>query len=71
MTRHASKVSRGITAAGSIFIVGADSPTVLGDYVAGPSHVLPTVGSAAALSGLTADQFQRRSRRGVIGRGGV
>ncbi len=34
-----------ITAAGAVF-VGAGSPEVLGDYVAGPSHALPTAGAA-------------------------
>jgi histidinol dehydrogenase len=34
---------------------------VLGDYVAGPSHVLPTDGAGASFAGLTVDQFQRRT----------
>jgi histidinol dehydrogenase len=34
---------------------------VLGDYVAGPSHELPTGGAGAAFAGLTVDQFQRRT----------
>jgi len=33
----------------------------LGDYVAGPSHTLPSGGSGVAFSGLTVDQFQRRT----------
>jgi histidinol dehydrogenase len=37
------------------------SPTVLGDYVAGPSHTLPTGGAGASFAGLTVDQFQRRT----------
>ncbi|MCJ7575439.1 MAG: histidinol dehydrogenase [Dehalococcoidia bacterium] len=45
MTSNASALVRKIHNAGCIF-VGADSPVVLGDYVAGPSHVLPTGGSA-------------------------
>lgn len=44
--------------AGSVFI-GAHAPTALGDYVAGPSHVLPTGGSARVLSGLTKLHFLR------------
>ena len=59
MTRDGTSVSKRITSAGAVFI-GQYSPTVVGDYVAGPSHVLPTGGSAASFSGLTADQFQRR-----------
>jgi histidinol dehydrogenase len=60
MTRNAAEVSRGIVTAGAIFL-GNDSPTVLGDYVAGPSHTLPTGGAGASFAGLTVDQFQRRT----------
>ena len=60
ITRDARKVSGGITTAGAIFL-GNWSPTVLGDYVAGPSHVLPTDGAGASFAGLTVDQFQRRT----------
>ena len=49
-----------ITTAGAIF-VGPWSPTVLGDYMAGPSHTLPTGGAGASFAGLTVDQFQRRT----------
>lgn len=60
MTRGARKVSAGIRTAGAIFL-GNDSPTVLGDYVAGPSHTLPTGGAGTSFAGLTVDQFQRRT----------
>ena len=60
MTRGAAKVSERIVTAGAIFL-GNYSPTVLGDYVAGPSHELPTGGAGAAFAGLTVDQFQRRT----------
>jgi histidinol dehydrogenase len=60
MTRNPRKVSGGILTAGAIFL-GAWSPTVLGDYVAGPSHTLPTGGAGASFAGLTVDQFQRRT----------
>ena len=60
MTRNAAKVAEGILTAGAIFL-GGYSPTVLGDYVAGPSHTLPTGGAGAAFAGLTVDQFQRRT----------
>ena len=60
MTRDACDVSRGIVTAGAIFL-GPWSPTVLGDYVAGPSHTLPTGGAGALFAGLTVDQFQRRT----------
>lgn len=60
MTRNAAKVSTQIVTAGAIFL-GNYSPTVLGDYVAGPSHELPTGGAGASFAGLTVDQFQRRT----------
>jgi len=60
ITRDARKVSDGIITAGAIFL-GNYSPTVLGDYIAGPSHVLPTDGAGASFAGLTVDQFQRRT----------
>ena len=60
MTRDARNLSRGIVTAGAIFL-GSWSPTVLGDYVAGPSHTLPTGGAGASFAGLTVDQFQRRT----------
>jgi histidinol dehydrogenase len=46
--------------AGAIFL-GHYSPVALGDYVAGPSHVLPTGGTARFASGLSANDFLRRS----------
>lgn len=51
---------KNITTAGAIFL-GSFSPTVLGDYIAGPSHTLPTGGAGASFAGLTVDQFQRRT----------
>ena len=60
ITRAARRVSGGIVTAGAIFL-GNWSPTVLGDYVAGPSHVLPTDGAGVSFAGLTVDQFQRRT----------
>jgi len=46
--------------AGAIF-VGAHSPEVMGDYAAGPSHVLPTFGTARFSSPLGVYDFQKRS----------
>jgi histidinol dehydrogenase len=60
ITREARKVSGGIVTAGALFL-GNWSPTVLGDYIAGPSHVLPTDAAGASFAGLTVDQFQRRT----------
>jgi histidinol dehydrogenase len=60
MTRNPRKTSERILTAGAIFL-GPWSPTVLGDYIAGPSHTLPTGGAGASFAGLTVDQFQRRT----------
>ncbi len=60
MTRNPERVAQKIVTAGAIFI-GPYSPTVLGDYVAGPSHTLPTGGAGRSFAGLTVDQFQRRT----------
>jgi len=51
-----------ITAAGAIFL-GLATPEVFGDYIAGPSHVLPTCGSARFASSLGVEDFLRRSHR--------
>ena len=46
--------------AGAIFL-GPHSPEAMGDYVAGPSHVLPTYGTARFSSPLSVDDFQKSS----------
>ncbi|MEQ2009188.1 MAG: histidinol dehydrogenase [Limisphaerales bacterium] len=60
MIRQQQQAVEQITTAGALFL-GAWSPTVLGDYVAGPSHTLPTGGAGRSFAGLTVDQFQRRT----------
>jgi histidinol dehydrogenase len=60
LTRNPRKTSEKLRTAGAIFL-GPWSPTVLGDYVAGPSHTLPTGGAGRSFAGLTVDQFQRRT----------
>jgi len=59
ITKNASAVAKKITSAGAIFI-GPWTPEAVGDFVAGPSHVLPTGGTAAFFSGLTVEDFRRR-----------
>lgn len=49
-----------VTAAGAIFM-GEYTPEPVGDYIAGPSHVLPTGGTARFFNGLTGDAFFRRT----------
>jgi histidinol dehydrogenase len=60
MTRQSEKMAESILNAGAIFI-GNFSPVAAGDFLAGPSHVLPTGGAAKSYGGLTVDQFQRRT----------
>lgn len=60
MTRQPARVAAGIRTAGALFL-GPWTPTVLGDYLAGPSHTLPTGGAGRYFAGLTVDQFQRRT----------
>ncbi|MGC4015993.1 MAG: histidinol dehydrogenase [Luteolibacter sp.] len=49
-----------VRTAGAIY-VGNDSPVAVGDFLAGPSHTLPTGGAGRSFSGLRADHFQRRT----------
>ena len=55
-TLDAEKMVDRITAAGAVF-VGAYAAETLGDYAAGPSHVLPTDGGARTLGGITTASF--------------
>lgn len=54
------KVLDGIRSAGAIY-VGTYATVACGDFLAGPSHTLPTGGSGKSFSGIRADQFQRRT----------
>lgn len=49
-----------VRSAGAIFL-GNYSPVAVGDFMAGPSHTLPTGGSGKSFPGITADMFQRRT----------
>ncbi len=60
MTKDPRAVADQIHTAGALML-GSYSPAVLGDYVAGPSHTLPTGGAGVSFAGLTVDQFQRRT----------
>ena len=53
-------LSAQITTAGAL-LLGADTPTVLGDFTAGPSHTLPTGGTGRFFSGLRVADFLRRT----------
>ena len=56
LVNNPKRIMRGIKNAGAIFL-GPYSPTAVGDYVAGPSHVLPTAGTARFFSGLSVLDF--------------
>ena len=69
----AKMLSRLITTAGAI-MVGNHTPTALGDFTAGPSHVLPTGRTGRFFSGLRVADFIRRTsliryERGSVRRG--
>jgi histidinol dehydrogenase len=59
-TQNAEALCERIDNAGAIFL-GNYTPVAVGDYAAGPSHVLPTGGTARFTSGLSANDFLRRS----------
>jgi histidinol dehydrogenase len=59
-TDDAEALLEKIPHAGAAFL-GNHTPVALGDYVAGPSHVLPTGGTARFASGLCANDFLRRT----------
>ncbi len=59
MARGARALMKQVRTAGAVFL-GPWTPEAAGDFVAGPSHVLPTGGAARMFSGLTADDFRVR-----------
>jgi len=60
LVRNPERLVRKIRNAGAIFL-GPYSPTAVGDYIAGPSHVLPTYGTARFFSGLSLGDFVKSS----------
>lgn len=58
ITKNSKQLLRNIKHAGAVFL-GPWTPESVGDYYAGPSHVLPTGGTASMFSGLTPDDFRR------------
>lgn len=59
-TENAEELVKKLRHAGAVFL-GNYAPVALGDYAAGPSHVLPTSGTARFASGLSANDFLRAS----------
>lgn len=60
MLRGAEAILPKVRAAGAIF-VGTHTPVAMGDFVAGPSHILPTGATARFMSGLSAEDFVTKS----------
>ena len=58
-TSFNNRLIKDVKNAGSIFL-GKFSPEAIGDYLAGPNHVLPTSGSARFSSGLSVNDFLKR-----------
>ena len=58
--RAVDRLARAVTTAGAM-LLGHRTPTVLGDFVAGPSHTLPTGGTGRFFSGLRVADFLRRT----------
>jgi len=59
LAARASRLLPGLSRAGAVFL-GSHTPEAMGDYVAGPSHVLPTAGTARFDSPLSVATFRRR-----------
>jgi histidinol dehydrogenase len=60
VAKNEDSLARDIRTSGAIFL-GGWSPVAAGDFVAGPSHTLPTGGAGKSFPGLMADMFQRRT----------
>jgi histidinol dehydrogenase len=60
ITKKEKSILPRITTSGAIFL-GNYSPVAVGDFLAGPSHELPTGGAGKSFPGLTVDMFQRRT----------
>ncbi len=70
LTKNNDKIIKGVKNAGSIFI-GKFSPEAMGDYIAGPNHVLPTSGAARFSSGLSVNDFLKRHSLIKISKTGI
>ena len=68
--KNDTKIREKINNAGSIFI-GKFSPEAMGDYIAGPNHVLPTSGTAKFSSGLSVNDFLKRHSLIKISKTGI
>jgi histidinol dehydrogenase len=69
-TSDPERLAARLTNAGAIFL-GHDTPVAVGDYAAGPSHVLPTGGTARWASGLSSNDFLKRTSVIQVNREGL
>jgi len=70
LSKNGEKILKGVRNAGSVFL-GEYSPEAIGDYLAGPNHVLPTSGSARFSSGLSVSDFFKRYSITKITKSGI
>ena len=68
--KNNNEIIKKVKNAGSIFI-GKFSPEAIGDYIAGPNHVLPTSGAAKFSSGLSVSDFLKRHSLIKISKTGI
>jgi histidinol dehydrogenase len=68
--KNNNEIIKKVKNAGSIFI-GKFSPEAIGDYIAGPNHVLPTSGAAKFSSGLSVNDFLKRHSLIKISKTGI
>ena len=68
--KNNNEILKKVKNAGSIF-VGKFSPEAMGDYIAGPNHVLPTSGAAKFSSGLSVNDFLKRHSLIKISKTGI
>ncbi len=60
VAKNEEAIAKRLRTSGAIFL-GGWSPVAAGDFVAGPSHTLPTGGAGRCFPGLMSDMFQRRT----------
>ena len=68
--KNSKNIIKKIKNVGSVFI-GKFSPEAMGDYIAGPNHILPTSGSARFSSGLSVNDFLKRHSMIKITKSGI
>jgi histidinol dehydrogenase len=62
MGRRAERFAPSLLPTAGALFIGSSTPTALGDYLAGPNHVLPTGGAARSFSGLSVRDYLRWGR---------